>query len=164
MEQAWSALSNVTGLPLTTELFLKSREKQTAQLIDGLVGRGSILRVKALSEREAYGFILASLKSSDELSARLLIVKNQVTWDQLVDFKNSLVLTPFEFKPGNIGNAVSNGHNVVLALDNLDFTGKQELLRLLVEKVFYDGQSIEILTIIPLSEQLHPIHRGGHRG
>jgi len=46
-------------------------------------------------------------------------------------------------------------------LNNLDFAGKQELLRLLVEKVFYDGQSIEILTIIPLGEQLHPIHRGG---
>ena len=46
-------------------------------------------------------------------------------------------------------------------LNNLDFTGKQELLRLLVEKVFYNGQSIEILTIIPLSEQLHPIHRRG---
>ncbi len=49
-------------------------------------------------------------------------------------------------------------------LDNLDFTGKQELLRLLVEKVFYNGHSIEILTIIPLGEQLHPIHRGGLRG
>ena len=48
-----------------------------------------------------------------------------------------------------------------IGLDNLDFTGKQELLRLLVEKVLYDGQSIEILTIIPLGEQLHPIHRGG---
>ncbi len=50
---------------------------------------------------------------------------------------------------------------ISIGLNNLDFTGKQELLRLLVEKVFYNGQSIEILTIIPLSEQLHPIHRGG---
>ncbi len=33
--------------------------------------------------------------------------------------------------------------------------------RLLVEKVFHNGQGIEILTIIPLGEQLHPIHRGG---
>ncbi len=46
-------------------------------------------------------------------------------------------------------------------LNNLDFAGKQELLRLLVEKVCYNGQNIEILTIIPLGEQLHPIHRGG---
>ena len=45
-------------------------------------------------------------------------------------------------------------------LDHLDFTGKQELLRLLVEKVIYDGQSIEIQTIIRPREQLHPIGRG----
>jgi len=48
-----------------------------------------------------------------------------------------------------------------IGLDNLDFAGKQELLRLLLEKVLYNGQGVEIQTIIPLSEQLHPIHRGG---
>ena len=45
-------------------------------------------------------------------------------------------------------------------LDNLDFTGKQKLLRLLVEKVIYDGQNIEIQTIVRPREQLHPIGRG----
>ncbi|MBA7691732.1 hypothetical protein ES703_100283 [subsurface metagenome] len=51
--------------------------------------------------------------------------------------------------------------NIGTGLAHLDFSDKQELLRLLVEKVVYNGQSIEILTIIPLSEQLHPIHRRG---
>ncbi len=55
----------------------------------------------------------------------------------------------------------SLAEKISIGLDNLDFTGKQELLRLLVEKVFYNGQSIEMLTIIPLGEQLHPIHRRG---
>jgi site-specific DNA recombinase len=49
-------------------------------------------------------------------------------------------------------------------LDNVDFAGKQELLRLLVEKVIYDGQSIEIQTIVRPREQLHPIGRGSGRG
>jgi len=49
-------------------------------------------------------------------------------------------------------------------LDNLDFKGKQELLRLLVEKIFYNIHGIEIQTIIPIGEQLHPVHRGGLRG
>jgi site-specific DNA recombinase len=51
-----------------------------------------------------------------------------------------------------------------IGLDTLDFNGKQELLRLLVEKVIYNEQALEIQTIIPLGEQLHPIHRGGLRG
>ncbi|HEU65632.1 MAG TPA: hypothetical protein ENN57_03070, partial [Chloroflexi bacterium] len=49
-------------------------------------------------------------------------------------------------------------------LNNLDFAGKQELMRLLIERVLYDGQGVEIQTIITLGEQLHPIHRGGNRG
>ena len=51
-----------------------------------------------------------------------------------------------------------------IGINNLDFNGRQELLRLLIEKIFYNGQSIEIQTIIPLGEQLRPIHRGGLRG
>ena len=58
----------------------------------------------------------------------------------------------------------SLAEKIGIGLDNLDFNGKQELLRLLVEKVFYNGQSIEIQTIIPLGEQLYPIPRGGLRG
>ena len=48
-----------------------------------------------------------------------------------------------------------------VGLEKLDFMGRLELLRLLVEKVVYNGQGVEILTIIPLAEQLHPLHRGG---
>ena len=51
-----------------------------------------------------------------------------------------------------------------IGINNLDFTGRQELLSLLIEKVLYNGQSIEIQTIIPLDEQLRPMHRGGLRG
>jgi hypothetical protein len=49
-------------------------------------------------------------------------------------------------------------------LDNPDFSGKQELLRLLIEKIIYNEQSIEIQPIIPVGEQLHPLHQGGLRG
>jgi site-specific DNA recombinase len=50
-----------------------------------------------------------------------------------------------------------------MGLDNPDFTAKQEVVRLLVEKVLFDGQGVEIQTIIPIGDQLHPIHREGDR-
>ncbi len=53
---------------------------------------------------------------------------------------------------------------ILTGLDTLDFAGRQELMRLLIEKVLFDGQGVEIQTIITPSEQLHPIHRGGLRG
>jgi hypothetical protein len=48
-----------------------------------------------------------------------------------------------------------------IGLGNLDFVGRQELLRLLVEKVVYGQEGIEIVTGIPLGEQLHPLYRRG---
>jgi len=58
----------------------------------------------------------------------------------------------------------SFAEKICTGLDTLDFAGRQELMRLLVEKVLFDGQGVEIQTIIPLGEKLHPIHRGGPRG
>jgi hypothetical protein len=52
-------------------------------------------------------------------------------------------------------------------LDALGFNQRQELLRLLVERVYYRGGELEISTIIPLSadmHQLHPFPREGARG
>ncbi len=46
-------------------------------------------------------------------------------------------------------------------LEKLDFVGRQDVLRLLVEKLVYNGQAVEIQTIIPPIEQLHPLHQGG---
>ncbi|MGA3094275.1 MAG: recombinase family protein [Dehalococcoidales bacterium] len=46
-------------------------------------------------------------------------------------------------------------------LGNLDFTGRQELLRLLIEKVSCDGQTVEIQTVLNLNNKLNPTHREG---
>ena len=51
--------------------------------------------------------------------------------------------------------------NVAAGIDRLDFRGKQELLRTLIEKVLFSGQNIEIQTIVPPRGQLQPMHRGG---
>ena len=42
-------------------------------------------------------------------------------------------------------------------LESLDFKGRQKLLRLLVEKVTFNGENVEIQTVIPLGEQLCPV-------
>jgi len=49
-------------------------------------------------------------------------------------------------------------------LNNLDFNGKQKLLRLLIEKINYDGGHLEIQTILHMDEELCTINRGGLRG
>ena len=52
-------------------------------------------------------------------------------------------------------------------LDALGFNQRQELLRLLLEKLSYRETEVEILTIIPIQAemyQLHPLPREGARG
>lgn len=66
-----------------------------------------------------------------------------------------------EHQEAQLRNFVSK---IGVGLDHLGFKGKQELLRTLIEKVLYNGQNIEIQTIIPPRGQLQPIHQGGLRG
>ena len=49
-------------------------------------------------------------------------------------------------------------------LSSLDFNGKQELLRLLIETVKCDEEKIEIQTVLTLDSELNPTHREGDKG
>jgi hypothetical protein len=49
-------------------------------------------------------------------------------------------------------------------LDNLDFKGRQSLVRMLIDRVLIKGRSVEIQTIIPLNGQLCLTPRGRLRG
>ncbi len=89
-------------------------------------------------------------KEHTELEKRKMELDRQLTQRSLTESQ--------EVQIKNLMDKLSKG------LDCLGFAGKQELLRLLVEKVIYDGQEVEIQTIIPSQDQLHPIQRRGYRG
>jgi hypothetical protein len=87
------------------------------------------------------------LKEQGELEKRKAELERQLAQRQLTQSHEAQVRSLTE--------------KIGVGLDNLDFTGKRELLRLLIERVLYNGESIEILTIIPQGEQLYPIYREG---
>lgn len=89
-------------------------------------------------------------KEQGELEKRQAELERQLTQRQLTESQETRIR--------------SFAKEISMGLDTLDFAGRQELVRLLVEKVLFDGQGVEIQTIIPLGEQLHPIHRGGVGG
>lgn len=120
IEQAWESLVNVTTIPLCTELFLNGRTREKEELLRILESDSRIIRVKAQSRNEAYGFILASLRENTFLSNRVLVVKDQSSWDWLVEFEASLILIPEDFTPKGLGSAVSKGHYVIETLGDYD--------------------------------------------
>jgi hypothetical protein len=89
-------------------------------------------------------------KEQNELEKRKSELERQLTQRRLTESQEERIRS-FARKIGT-------------GLNTQDFAGRQELLRLLIEKVLFDGQVVEIQTIITPSEQLHPIHRGGLRG
>jgi site-specific DNA recombinase len=89
-------------------------------------------------------------KEQGELEKRKSELERQLTQRKLTESQETRIRSFTE--------KISSG------LDTLDFAGRQELMRLLIEKVLFDGQVVEIQTIINPDEQLHPVHRGGLRG
>jgi site-specific DNA recombinase len=89
-------------------------------------------------------------KEQGELEKRKSELERQLAQRQLTESQ--------EAKIRSFAEKISTG------LDTLDFTGRQELMRLIIEKVLFDGQVVEIQTIIAPNEQLHPVRRGGPRG
>jgi hypothetical protein len=116
LDQAWEALSYSTSLHLNRNLFINSRDNEKGEMLNQLSQAPSLIKVQSQSEKEAYGFILSCLKTEILFSSKALVIKDQGSWDWLIDFDQSLVLIPDGFRPSAIGRAVTKGHHVLLPL------------------------------------------------
>lgn len=120
LEQAWDSFSKMTTIPLRSELFINGREREREEFLKKCDSNSTIIRVKAQSKNEAYGFVLSSLKTSSIFSNRVLIVRDQSSWDLLSETDNPHILIPEGFVPKNLGSTVAKGHFVVEALGEYD--------------------------------------------
>lgn len=128
IEQAWKSWIHGMSIPATSDLVLNGRTKQSEELSKSLKGDPTIIRIKSISENEAYAFGLATLIHDDELAHRVLIVKDQKQWDILLDSQNTLILIPQDFTPKNIGLAKSKGHYILIPVGpNASKTASQEI-------------------------------------
>lgn len=117
IEQSWSKVSNITEISLTGYFFLHDRGEQAGRLKDSLMGGPASYTVCAKSINESQGFILSVILNDDSLRSKFLAVLNQSTWDDIASSKSPLILMPINFQPNGIGDAISNGHTVILPTD-----------------------------------------------
>jgi hypothetical protein len=148
LEQAWDSLSNVTTIPLNSELFINGRESEKEELFKRLGNNASIIRIKAQSKNEANGFILSALMKNSVFSNRVIIVKEQSAWDWVLEFDNSLILIPEGFTPKALGSAIAKGHFVIEALGDYDSASADIRLERMSR-----GERINALISMGLSEQ-----------
>ena len=124
IEQAWGNLSNFTAVSLTCDYFTQGRNNELTNIQHRLKGSPEKHTVKAASYYDALGFTLAAIKSLESLSARFLIVKDQLSWDTIISSESSLILLPDGFQPTGIGDAIQRGHHVLQAVDNYSPTNE----------------------------------------
>jgi hypothetical protein len=120
VEQAWRIFAKATSVNVTPEFILHGRDDESNSLANLVSGPPNIYRIKSLSKKEAYGFIVASLMTDNASSSRCLIIKSQDSWDRMAESRQSLILIPIGFQPNGVGCAVANGHIVLLAVDDAD--------------------------------------------
>lgn len=148
LDHAWDSLSKVTTVPLSSELFLNGRDHQKEELLKKLENASSIIRVKAQSKNEAYGFVLSSLRTNSVFSNKVLVVRDQSSWDWLSEFDNPLVLIPEGFSPKGLGSAIAKGHFVIEAVGDYDSASASIQLERMPR-----GERIDALKSMGVSDQ-----------
>jgi len=119
-DQAWEAFSARTRVPISEKFLLYARETFAVELKKAIGETPGKIVLASEDVMEPYGFLLAALKDDASFSCRLLIIENQVTWDEISQSKNALILVARGFVPTNIGFAVSNGHHCIVFMATID--------------------------------------------
>ena len=125
LPQAIIQWQSQTKLLLSPNLTLKSREEQIKQLFHLLSKSPSkIIVVSPRSEEESYAFIINALGTNEEYAKKVRVIISQEIWDSTINNNESLILLYQGFTPSNIGVAITKGHFVIEAEENLNLIDK----------------------------------------
>ena len=120
IEQVYNRWSQQTKINLISELVLTNRDEQIETLSNYLSQEPSKVIISSQSEQESFAFIIAVLKQNLAYNSKTLIVTSLEEWNNLIETKYSLILIAQNFIPSGIGAAISNGHFVIEASENVE--------------------------------------------
>ena len=133
VSSAWKSFSSKTNPALSKTLFLNSREIE----IDGFwssIEKQQIIRVKADSTIDSYGFCLSAILEKEELSNLIIVVNNQSTYKELCNYcKNKIFLLNFK-----LDCDVIPGNQVILCFNKEDRTVHVDIELLQLTKLFFE--------------------------
>lgn len=121
VEEAWDAWRTATDPASVSNIIIGGRNEE-AEKLTALLKKSSSKPIQIVSQSvdESFAFILAVLKDQVDLGPRVLIVKNQDSWDLLLTLQEKLILIPDFSTPKNLGLAISRGHSVVIPKSNVN--------------------------------------------
>lgn len=115
-EYAWESWSKVTTPFYSAALAIAGRDEQLHELQSKIKDRPSVIRIRAFSNEDAYGFVLAAFATLSEFLPRIVIIRTEESWHSLISHKKTgpLILINCSNKELNHGYAIDQGHHVIV--------------------------------------------------
>ncbi len=133
LEDWWNEWSKVTNPPLTQELVIGGREKESKKIKDWLNSHPSSLSVQAFTSDEAIAFPSAVILTLSENEKEYFLSKSLVIHDQnsfrhiTTTCKSGLLLIP-KFKKIETATPYSNAHYIFIPLGPDDTISKEKIV------------------------------------
>ncbi|HZC18761.1 MAG TPA: hypothetical protein VE225_03550, partial [Rubrobacteraceae bacterium] len=121
LAEFWANWSGVTNPPMSPDLVVAGREKESGQLLQWLGEEPSALTLRAESREEALAFFAATLHRmpSEERTpylSRWVVAEDVQAWRQLTRAENQLLLIPMFETRNDVAGTTKNGHHVLVPL------------------------------------------------
>lgn len=128
VDEAWDAWRTATDPTCVSNIIIAGRDEEAEKFVELLKNPSSKpIQIISQSIDESFAFILAVLKTQADFAPRVLIVKNQESWDSLLTLQEKLILIPDFYSAKNFGLAVNRGHIVIVPKASInDPTGTPE--------------------------------------
>lgn len=95
LKEAWKRFSKKTSPPLSSSMFLSGRDESINYLFNK-INDNLIIRVKSNITIDAFGFCLAALLTNNELSQKIIVIKDKNTYLRFSrEYKNKIFLLDF---------------------------------------------------------------------
>ena len=135
VSSSWNHFSSKTNPPLSSLMFLDKRENGV-QVLYGLCSPDTIIRIKAETRIESYGFALAALRENADLRERCIVVNDSKSFSQL---SSQLCGKVFLLNYPCTDDIITNGNTVIICFNkqstyiegniNLNLLPKSHFLR-----------------------------------
>lgn len=113
VSSSWNHFSSKTNPPLSSLMFLDKRENGV-QVLYGLCSPDTIIRIKAETRIESYGFALAALRENADLRERCIVVNDSKSFSQL---SSQLCGKVFLLNYPCTDDIITNGNTVIICFN-----------------------------------------------
>ncbi|AFY92467.1 hypothetical protein [Chamaesiphon minutus] len=124
LDRFWKSWSQDTKPPFSPDLVIGGREKDRERVISWLRGNPDVLILQGEPQKEVSAFLAAVVQGLEpeertKILSCAVVINCEISWQQLIESSDPLILIVELGEPDGIGTAIQNGHHVFVSCDRL---------------------------------------------